>query len=237
MSAQARPVMMLTGGSRGIGLSLAREAQSRGWFVSLGLRTPSQIPDVLNPALCEGFSYNATNRDNEATWAKAVLHKHGRIDAIVANAGVYVSSSIIEASESVVDGLLEVNVRAPRRLAMAAWPSLRKSGNGRVIILGSLSGKRVASKGSALYSVSKFAAVGLAHALRYEGWDDGIRATAICPGLVATDMGETAAAGMLPADKMTQPEELAKITMDVIALSNTTSVAELHINCRPDGIF
>jgi len=120
---------------------------------------------------------------------------------------------------------------------MAAWPSLRKSGNGRVIILGSLSGKRVASKGSALYSVSKFAAVGLAHALRYEGWDDGIRATAICPGLVATDMGETAAAGMLPADKMTQPEELAKITMDVIALSNTTSVAELHINCRPDGIF
>ncbi|MFK8081387.1 MAG: SDR family NAD(P)-dependent oxidoreductase [Granulosicoccus sp.] len=237
MSTTAQPVMMLTGGNRGIGLSIAQEAQSRGWFVSLGLRDPSRIPECLDPSKCEAFGYSATHRDAESAWAEAILKKHGRIDAIVANAGMYAPSSIIEASESVVDELLEVNVRAPRRLAMAAWSSLKRSGNGRVVILGSLSGKRVASKASALYSVSKFAAVGLAHALRYEGWDDGIRATAICPGLVATDMGVTAAAGMLPMDKMTQPEDLARITLEVIELSNTTSVAELHINCRPDGIF
>ncbi|WP_226941767.1 SDR family NAD(P)-dependent oxidoreductase [Pseudooceanicola spongiae] len=165
------------------------------------------------------------------------MARHGRVDAIVASAGIFTSSSIVEASEAEVDTLLEVNLRAPRRLAMASWAALKKSGRGRVIILGSLSGKRVASAGSGLYSVSKFAAIGLAHALRYEGWDHGIRATAICPGLVATDMGETAAGGARAAEEMTQPQEVAHLVMEAIGLSNTASVPEIHINCRTDGIF
>lgn len=237
MNIKQPPLMMLTGGSRGIGLKIAQEAQSRGWFISLGLRDPSLMPDGLNPALTDRFRYDAKDRRAEAAWVDATVKRHGRVDAIVANAGVYVGTSVIDTSESDVDKLLEINLRAPRRLAVAAWPSLKLSGKGRVLILGSLSGKRVASKGSALYSVSKFAAIGLAHALRYEGWDDGIRATAICPGLVATDMGETAAAGARPAEDMTQPEDVARLTLEVIELSNTTSVAELHINCRPDGIY
>lgn len=231
------PVMMLTGGSRGIGADIARAAQALGWQVSLGLRDPSAIPEGLVPDLLDTFAYDATDRDTEAAWAEAVLQRHGRIDAIVASAGIFTASGIVAAPESEVDTLLEVNLRAPRRLAMATWDALKASGRGRVIVLGSLSGKRVASAGSGLYSVSKFAAVGLAHALRYEGWDHGIRATAICPGLVATEMGETAAGGNRSAEQMTQPEEVAHLVMEAIGLSNTASVPEIHINCRTDGIF
>ncbi|MFK7995844.1 MAG: SDR family NAD(P)-dependent oxidoreductase [Granulosicoccus sp.] len=237
MTSSPKRLMMITGASRGIGLKIAQEAQHRGWFVCLGVREPTELPESLDPDTSDVFHYDATNRQADSLWVNETLHRHGHINAIVASAGIYTADSIIEASETTVDELLEVNLRAPRRLAMAAWPALKASGCGRVVILGSLSGKRVASKNSALYSVSKFAAVGLAHALRYEGWDDGIRATAICPGLVATDMGETASAGTRQREEMTQPEELAQLTLDVVGMSNTTSVAELHVNCRPDGIF
>lgn len=232
-----RPVMMLTGGSRGIGADIARAAQALGWHVSLGLRDTAAIPEGLDPEALDTFAYDATDRDAEEAWAEIVVARHGRVDAIVASAGIFTSSSIVEASEAEVDTLLEVNLRAPRRLAMASWAALKEGGRGRVIILGSLSGKRVASAGSGLYSVSKFAAIGLAHALRYEGWDHGIRATAICPGLVATDMGETAAGGARAAEEMTQPQEVAHLVMEAIGLSNTASVPEIHINCRTDGIF
>ncbi|WP_339114755.1 SDR family NAD(P)-dependent oxidoreductase [Thioclava sp. GXIMD2076] len=232
-----RPTMMLTGGSRGIGADIARAAQAAGWHICLGLRNPTAIPEGLSSDHLDSFVYDATDRAAEAEWAQAVIERHGRIDAIVASAGLFTAENIVEASEEEVDLLLEVNLRAPRRLAMAAWPALQRSGRGRVVILGSLSGKRVASAGSGLYSVSKFAAVGLAHALRYEGWDAGIRATAICPGLVATDMGETAAKGARPTAEMTQPEEVAHLVMEAIGLSNTASVPEIHINCRTDGIF
>ncbi|OCX63794.1 hypothetical protein BFP70_11910 [Thioclava sp. SK-1] len=232
-----RPVMMLTGGSRGIGADIARAAQKRGWHVALGLRDGTPAPAGVDMAQACSFAYDATDRAAEAAWAKAVMDQYGRIDAVVASAGLFTDQSIVTATEAEVDMLLEVNLRGPRRLAMAAWPALQACGRGRVIILGSLSGKRVASKGSALYSVSKFAAVGLAHALRHEGWDDGIRATAICPGLVATDMGEAASRGSRAPNQMTQPQEVAHLVMEAVSLSNTTSVPELHINCRTDGIY
>ncbi len=233
-----RPVMMLTGGSRGIGLCVAQAAQARGWHISLGLRDPSRAPAGLDPDLIDLHPYDATAAGTaERDWVAATVARHERIDAITASAGIFTGTGILDAGEAEVDALLEVNLRAPRRLAQAAWPWLRACGRGRVTIMGSLSGKRVASRGSALYSVSKFAAIGLAHALRYEGWDDGIRATAFCPGLVATEMGATASGGAVTQADMTQPEEVAGLVLDVIGLSNSASVSEIHINWRTDGIF
>ena len=96
--------------------------------------------------------------------------------------------SVIEAD----DADLDAHVRDQCQGAAPVWPprlGMRlASGRGRVIILGSLSGKRVKSSTASLYSISKFAAVALAHGIRHTGWDLGIRATALCPGFVATDM-------------------------------------------------
>lgn len=237
MTRTDKPVMMLTGASRGIGLCIAQEAQARGWHLSLGLRDPAKRPAGLDPAVTDLHPYDATVRTAEHDWVSATVAQHGRIDAIAASAGVFTGTGILAADEAEVDHLLEINLRAPRRLAQAAWPWLQAAGQGRVAIMGSLSGKRVASQGSALYSVSKFAAIGLAHALRYEGWDDGIRATAFCPGLVATEMGATAAGGAVAQAEMTQPEDVARLVLDIIGLSNSASVAEIHVNWRTDGIF
>jgi len=150
---------------------------------------------------------------------------------VVANAGLLVTKSAIEAEDDDLDAMLEVNVKSPRRLVKAAWPHLRESGAGRVVIVGSLSGKRVASSSTALYSMTKFAAVALAHALRREGWEDGVRATAVCPGLVDTDMAR-GAFGDAGGDPMTTPEDVARLISLAVSLPNSASVAELHVNCR-----
>ncbi|WP_319518336.1 SDR family NAD(P)-dependent oxidoreductase [uncultured Martelella sp.] len=233
-----RPIMMLTGGSRGIGHAIARDAQARGWHVCLGLRGDRpQLPAGLDPDHAEFHPYDATDRGSAAPWVADVVARHGRIDAVVASAGIITDTLLTEASDDEVDNLFEINVHAPRKLASAAWKALCETGHGRVVILGSLSGKRVAGKATGLYAVSKFAAVALAHALRHEGWEQGVRATAVCPGPVATDMGASAAPGSRELSHMTQPEDVAGLVMHAIELPNTASVPELHVNCRLDGLF
>jgi len=228
-------VMLLTGASRGIGRAIAKEAQARGWTLSLGLRDP-RLPEGVSPDTAEALAYDATAR-SEAGWVSGVMARHGRIDAVVACAGVLPLKSILTDDEDTVQQLFEVNVHAPRRLAAAAWEPLKAAGAGRIAIIASLSGKRVKSTGSALYSVSKFAAVGLAHALRHEGWADGIRATAICPGLVNTEMGANASGGAFPPEAMTQPADLARLTLDAMDYPGTLSQAEITVNCQVDGIY
>jgi len=83
--------------------------------------------------------------------------------------------------------------------------------------------------------MSKHAVIALNHAVRRAGWDDGIRATAICPGFVNTDM----AAGIAHLDPqaMSQPEDLALLIANTIAMPNTASVAEILVNCRHEDLF
>jgi NAD(P)-dependent dehydrogenase (short-subunit alcohol dehydrogenase family) len=97
-----------------------------------------------------------------------------------------------------------------------------------VVTLVSLSGKRVKSARSGLYAMSKFAALAMTHAIRHAGWDQGVRATAICPGFVATDMA-ISLADRAPED-MTQPGDVARLVGMVLDLPNTASVAEIPIN-------
>lgn len=231
-----RKVMLLTGGSRGIGYAIAREAVARGWLVSLGLRRAPGLPRGIDAGSAEAVSYDAA-AGGEAEWVSGVLSRHGRIDAVVACAGLLQHDSIVTAEDDKVVDLFAVNAHAPRRLAAAAWEPLKASGAGRVIIMASLSGKRVKSARSGLYAFSKFAAVGLAHALRHEGWNHGIRATAICPGIVDTDMGATAAGDALPREAMTRPADLARLTLNTIEQPGTLSQAEIALNCQLDEMY
>ena len=110
----------------------------------------------------------------------------------------------------------------------AAYPHLKSAGSGRVVNIVSLSGKRVKSAAIGAYAMSKHAALALTHATRYSGWDHGIRATAIMPGWVNTDMA--ASVSSIPYEQMTQPESVARLVAMVLTLPNTASVAELPVN-------
>ncbi|MBD1554575.1 SDR family NAD(P)-dependent oxidoreductase [Pseudomonas typographi] len=231
---QQQRVALISGANRGIGEAIARQLAGNGWCVSLGMRTPASAAWHAIDTV-QVVAYDATDAAAEARWVAAALERFGRIDAVVANAGLMIRKSVIEADEADMDALLEVNVKAPRRLAAAAWNALSASGRGRLIIMASLSGKRVKSAGSSLYSVSKFAALGLAHGLRHSGWDLGIRATAICPGFVATDMAR--ALSTREDSQMTAPADLALLINTLLDLPNEASVAELNINCQLDDSY
>jgi NAD(P)-dependent dehydrogenase (short-subunit alcohol dehydrogenase family) len=72
--------------------------------------------------------------------------------------------------------------------------------------------------------------IALTHAVRRAGWDDGVRATAVCPGFVNTDMAASLAD--LEPSAMTQPRDIATIIANTIELPNSASMAELLVNCR-----
>lgn len=228
MDSKSQPIVMISGASRGIGAAIAARLASAGWTLSLGVRSPLPGAHFTSP-------YDATEPGAEEAWVEATLARFGRIDAIVCNAGILVAKSAIEATDAEMEAMLRVNLLAPRRLARAAWPHLAASGRGRIVILSSLSGLRVASADFGAYAISKFAATALAHALRHAGWPLGIRATAVCPGFVATEMA-TAATDTPPAE-MTQPEEVARLVELALDLPNNASLAEIAVNWRPDSAY
>jgi len=221
-------VAMISGANRGIGAAIAGHLADLGWHLSLGLRQPERFTAPPGGPTTLACRYDAEDPASEAAWVDATVGRFGRIDAVIANAGMMIPKTVIEADDKDLDLLFQVNVRSPLRLVRAAWPWLTQSGRGRVVTLVSLSGKRVKTAGSGLYATSKFAALAMTHAIRHAGWEFGVRATAICPGFVATDMA-IAVTDRNPED-MTQPSDVARLVGMVLDLPNTASVAEIPIN-------
>ncbi len=227
-------VALVSGASRGIGAAIAADLVEKGWRVSLGMRRP-HMPAWADDGCVHLHAYDAEDAAAETRWVGAAMGALGRIDAVVASAGLMIAKTVIEAEDEELDQLLAVNVKAPRRLARAAWEPLVRSGRGRVVIIASLSGKRVKSARPGLYAVSKFGAVALAHAIRHAGFDLGVRATAVCPGFVATDMARSLTGR--PDNLLTQPRDLARFVSMLIELPNEASVAEFAVNCQCEESF
>lgn len=226
-------VVMISGASRGIGAAIAQRLADEGYCLSLGLRDPAKAGIPINDR-CIATPYDARDPESAKRWVSATVEQFGRIDALVNNAGIALRFSIEDGDEEALDDMWQVNVKAPLRLVRAALPYLRKCGQGRVIQVASLQGKRVARNNHG-YAMTKFAALALTHSIRRIGWEDGVRATALCPNFVATDL--TSGMKGLEASEMTSPEDLASLVACVLKLPNTASVAELLVNCRFEDAF
>lgn len=225
-------VALVSGASRGIGLAIAQRLSEEGWALSLGMRDP-RLPEGVR-ADAQLVSHDCTKAE-EADWVAAAQERFGRIDALVCSAGIMFPKSVLEVDDATLDAMWEVNVKSPRRLARAAWPQLCETGRGRIVVIASLSGKRVKSEKSASYAMTKHAAVALVHGLRHAGWSHGVRATAVCPGFVATDMAR--AATDLPEDRMTRPADVAKLVSLALDTPNEACLPELHVNCNLEELF
>jgi NADP-dependent 3-hydroxy acid dehydrogenase YdfG len=221
---------MISGANRGIGAAVAQTLGEQGFELSLGARQPATISTDGLPGNCLTHTWDAARPQDSADWVAATLAQFGRIDAMVLNAGVMVPAGLSDGSPDDMDLMWAVNFKGPLHLVQAALPSLRESGHGRVANIVSLAGKRLLAPGNLGYGASKFAALALTHAIRQEGWADGIRATAVCPGLVDTEMvsGVQPAAGQFKIP----PDTIAATVAYALALPNEASVAELLVNSR-----
>ena len=221
-------VILISGANRGIGRQIAEKLLTEGYALSLGVRTPESLDDsnFSNHDRVLIHPYEATDKQSHISWVQATIDRFGKIDGVINCAGVLTRLQFEEDNEEELDRVWDINVKAPWRLTREAFPYLKKSGEGRVVNIVSMSGKRV--KGVlAGYSASKFAFLALNQSMRNVGWDDGIRVTAICPGFVNTDMASEVQS--VAPEKMTQPEDVAQVVAMVLRLPNTAHIDEICI--------
>lgn len=223
-------VIMVSGASRGLGLAIAKRLHEAGFTVAAGARNPDAI-DVKDRLSAD--RYDAKEAGSAEAWVEAVAERYGRIDGLVNCAGINPKVRVMDAGEDSLDQMWRINVKGPLRVTRAAIPHLVKTGQGRVINVASLAGRRVGSNVG--YAMTKFAVVALTHGIRQELWDSGVRATALCPGYIATDM--TAGETEVTREDMTQPEDLAEMVETLLRLPNNLSVAELLVNCRRESML
>lgn len=223
-------VVMVSGAARGLGLAITQRLLQAGFIVSAGVRNPSALAPQPNLHL---FSYDASVAGSGEKWVADTLEQRGRLDALVNCAGINPRVQVMDQDETALDDMWQINVKGPLRLSRAALPFLIDCGEGRVINVASLAGRRVGSNVG--YAMTKFAVVALTHGIRQACWDNGVRATALCPGYIATDMtlGETE----ISREEMTQPDDLAEMVELLLRLPNNLSVAELLINCRKEAML
>lgn len=227
-------VVMVSGGARGVGRSITEGLVEAGWTVSVGVRDPetarAQLGDLSE--VVQIVAFDARDPEAADNWTKEVVSKFGQLDALVNNAGILRMVGLDKGDEDDLDELWEVNFKGPFRLCRAALPHLKKTGKGRVISIASTDGKRYRDRTVSLgYVVTKHALVQLSHAVRFEGWDDGVRATAICPGAIDTDMIANLP-GITPKAERLKPDTIAEIVTFLLDLPNEASVAEFVANTR-----
>ncbi len=229
--------VLITGASRGIGNSIAKRLLEDGHRISIGIRKGTTIKGELNKKV-EMYSknmmvseYDSLSKKLADKWVDKTIKNYGSIDTIIHCAGIFRGTKFLyeESEEADIEQLWRVNVLAPWYLTRIAWKYLISNKESRVITLVSLSGKR--SKGNlAGYSMSKFALMSLCQTMRNEGWNHGLRVTAICPSWVNTDMAKNI--NTINKSEMTQPEDIASICSNIISLPNSCVPFEISINCN-----
>ena len=227
-------VAIVTGAGQGIGAATAALLARAGAIVVIGELDGEQGEAVARSiraggGKAEAHRLDVTSAGRVRELVSHTIARHGRVDALVNVAGISTPARLLDDDDAPFDAMWTINAKAPMRLIRAAWPHLVAAGEGRVVNVASLSGKRVRNDNLG-YAMSKFAVMALTQEVRRLGWAHGIRATAVCPGFVATDM--TAGVTKHPRDAMTRPEDVAALIEGVLRLPNTATVAELLINCR-----
>jgi len=233
LSEAARGVVMLSGASRGIGAAIAQRLYDDGYTLSLGVRDPAGVAPALaadkERVLIE--HYDAFDPLSPAAWVDATLARFGRLDALINNAGILLEITLDRGDDTALDTMWEVNVKGPFRTIRAAMPALKVSGRGRVINVASTDGKRYRPTDSVGYAMTKHAVMALTHAARFDGWESGVRATALCPGAVNTELIAHFASASPVADRL-RPETVADTIAFLLTLPNNATVAELVLNSR-----
>ncbi|MEN9792969.1 MAG: hypothetical protein RL330_1047 [Actinomycetota bacterium] len=201
--------VLVTGGSRGIGLAVARRFAAQGDNVAVTYNS-SPPPDGLFGVRCDVT--DPTQVDAAFT---AVEEKFGPVEVLVSNAGVTRDGLLLRMSESDFAGVLDANLTAAFRVVKRASSGMVRARRGRIILVSSVVGM-LGSAGQANYAASKAGLVGFARSLARELGSRGITVNVVAPGPVETDM--TAALGEARLAELTAAVPLSRMaTADEIA--------------------
>jgi NADP-dependent 3-hydroxy acid dehydrogenase YdfG len=213
MSSLEGKVALVTGASRGVGAAVARGLAAEG--VSLGLASRSG-DDLGLEGVVAGPADVRRPADMERIVGETV-ERCGRLDIVVANAGVGAYGPFLELDPEVLEEIVDVNVKGTLYSVRAALPHLLEAGEADVVTLASVAGLRGLPLES-VYCASKFAQVGFTRSLDHELRERGVRCTNVCPGGVATDfaMGRGRTPDMPELATMMSGEDVAEVVVFVL---------------------
>jgi NAD(P)-dependent dehydrogenase (short-subunit alcohol dehydrogenase family) len=183
-------VVLITGGSRGLGLLMAREFGRLGARVILAARDEAELQRAQHDLRSQEISATilvadiATESQAHGVVAEAI-DRHGRLDVLVNNAGVITVGPVDHMTVADFEEAMATHFWGPLHTMFAAIPHMRRSGGGRIVNISSIGG-RIGVPHLAAYCASKFALTGVSTVLRAELAHDNILVTTVCPGLMRT---------------------------------------------------
>jgi len=221
-------VALITGGTRGIGYSIAKYLANEGasvWTTSRTSAPPAEKGRIEAGQITDAFLELENEESIQALFAR-IIELHGRLDILVNNAGVGVFKPIVDISLQEWQKIMNINVTGLFLCSREAFKIMQKQGGGRIIHLGSVAGYIPIPENGA-YGTTKYAVRGFSHILNEEGKEFHIRSSVINAGIVYTDISKERTT--FAPDDMLQPSEVAKTVLDICTRPLNVRIDEINL--------
>lgn len=229
--------VLITGGTKGIGLGIAKVLLKEGMKVAITGRNSETANAAAESLKNEGFENviaiqsDVRSLEDEQNAVNKTIEHFGALDVMIANAGVGNFAPIDEMTSDQWNDVIDINLTGVFNSTKAAIPALKKS-EGYLITIASLAGANFFAKGTA-YNASKFGLVGFSQAAMLDLRPHNIKVTTIMPGSVSTFFNNND-----PSDKdawKIQPEDIGKLVLDLLTMHPRTLPSKIEVRpSRPD---
>lgn len=223
---------IITGGTKGIGLAIAKKFASKGINLAICSRNQEDLSAVKTTLLeispnirVEVFKADVRDKKQLLTFAQAALKAFDSIDILINNAGVFIPGKLLEEEEGALELMMETNLYSAYHLSRSIIPNMQKNGKGYVINIASIASFMAYPNGGS-YSISKFALRGFSKVLREELKEDGIKVTTVMPGATWSNSW----AGVeLPESRLMQANDIAETVWSIFEMSPSAVLEEVII--------
>jgi short-subunit dehydrogenase len=215
---------LVTGGSSGIGLALARMLRDEGYELTLVARQPEKLQAAAAEVGAEAVAANLAQEEECLRVVAAHAERFGGMDVLVHCAGLGVGGQFANLDTKRLDLQLDVNLRATMLITRESLPLLRTA-RGMIVTLASIAGT-IPVPGLAVYGATKAALISFTTSLNREEAEHGVRATAICPAFVATRMTDWTG---IPPEEMIQPEDVVELVHALLRLGPRARVPSIVV--------
>ena len=228
---QSIKTALITGGSKGIGYGVAEALVKDGIYVAVTSRSQKNADEAaatlnkIKEGFAIGIESDVRSLESQEQAVAVLLAKWGRLDYVIANAGVGHFAPLGELTKDQWNETIDINLTGVFFSAKASLNSLKES-KGYFINIASLAGTNFFPNGTA-YNASKFGLVGFSQAMMMDVRSEGIKVTTIMPGSVATEFGHHQ-----PSEKdawKIQPEDIGQIVSDLIKMPSRTLPSKIEV--------